>query len=283
MLDPRSNVLANLYWILPPLWDRRVVGATLFLYLLAALVSGAVHAEVDLAQMHERTAGTLQEMKSHQAEDVLECIAEAVDSFNLVARHMLSAPPGEEDQYLDELIAFYEETAARFRNVDKNSKDVLKEIDERGSELGDIMRAARGERDRVRAEILTLNSVPLATDPDMQLAERQQRESLRRLYEQQLATLRVWIEKYDRILESGGDIRVAVKRLLHVLQLSIPIYEQSAITLRMNRDLRDAQYLFEAPGQIQSLTNDVIATWTATEDMISKALEDLESAGQTIP
>ena len=134
----------------------------------------------------------------------------------------------------------------------------------------------------MRARIVEVDGQSRPADDFKRQADLQQRTTLKQLYTQQIDAVGVCRAKYEEVINNAGAISTAIDRLLYVVRLSIPIYEQSAATLTMNRDLKNAMALFESQEEIQTLTNQVIDSWIQTETLIANALESL-GAVQAFP
>lgn len=254
-----------------------------FVFLSILFLSSPAIADIDLNEIREETVELLDELKTYKADDVLKEIRHSIKKFNEVSEKVLSAPPGQEDLYVDDLISFYETAAADFGDIDSQRDKILQETRERRGELGHMIRDAELEINSLEREIRAINSRPISTDEFKRDVEKQQRASLTALYQQQIEALNIWISKYNHITSNAGTIETAIDRLLYVVSLSIPIYEQTANTLRMNRDLKRAMSIFESQEEIQILTNQVIDSWTQTEILISRALDDLQGVGEALP
>jgi len=233
-------------------------------------------AQVDLGKMREKTEKALKKLQTYKADDVLRKIDDTIKKFNEVADKLLSAEPGTEGKYVDELIEFYQAAARNFRDIDSQREKILKETRERRSDLAKMLDETKLEHARLERELRNLESQSLPSDDFKRKVAEDQRAALKALYEQQAEALQYWNDRYEEVIGNAHDIEVAIDRLLYVVHLSVPIYEASAQTLIMNRDLQQAMAIFERQGEIQSLTNEVIASWTRTELLISRALEDLE-------
>lgn len=234
--------------------------------------------QVSLKDLKDRSVDALDDIKTYRAEDVLDGIRSTMEQFNDVSQKMLSAPPGDEERYIDELIEFYEDAAENYSEIIDQKDEISLHVQQRRNDLDTIMRDARDEIRLLERKSSELGRRPNSSDEFLMNVEEQQRKTLKSLYAQQIHSVEVWLNRYDGVVKNAGALTQAIERLLYVIELTIPIYEQSARTLAMNRDLKNALELFESQEEIDGLTDKLITSWGETEMMISDALKELGSA-----
>jgi tetratricopeptide (TPR) repeat protein len=234
-------------------------------------------AQVDIIrELSHEADKTIAEMKSYKAEDVLKKIRHTMEKFAEVSEKVLSAGPEADEESVEALIEFYETAARDFRDIAEKKEEILRGVKERRKELVAMREVARNEITRIRRQLRELDMKPLPRDPMKKKFEEEQRSTLRQLYESQLRALQIWDERYGKLMEEATPIEEHIDNLLFVIEKSVPIYEESARALRMNKDLEEAIALFEKGAEVSRLTEEVIESWLQTEDIIRMALESLQ-------